>query len=98
VNNYLPQFATLKAMGFTNPYLVGIVLQQAVFVAVLGFVPALVAATGLFRIVGGLSGLVMNLALGRVAEILILTVAMCLFSATFAMWRVLTADPAEVFR
>ena len=41
VSNYLPQFATLKAIGFTDWYLVGVVLQQAVFLSVLGFLPAL---------------------------------------------------------
>jgi putative ABC transport system permease protein len=98
VNNYLPQFATLKAMGVTDWYLVGVVLQQAVFLAVLGFLPALLAAQVLFWIVSSLTGLLMFLTPFRVALILAVTVAMCLISGTIAMRRCLTADPAEVFR
>jgi putative ABC transport system permease protein len=98
VNNYLPQFGTLKAMGFTNRYLVGVVLQQAVFLAVLGFLPALLASQVLFWIVSGLTGLLMFLTPIRIAVILVVTVAMCLISGTIAVRRILTADPAEVFK
>jgi len=98
VNNYLPQFATLKAIGFSDSYLVGVVLQQAVFLSVLGFMPALLAAEVLFRIVSYLTGLLMFLTPPRTAQVLLLTVAMCLISGTIAIRRILTADPAEVFK
>lgn len=98
VSNYLPQFATLKAMGFTSRYLVGIVMQQAVFLAGLAFLPALTAAQVLFWIVGGLTGLLMFLTPWRIAFILVLAVAMCAVSGIIAVRRVMQADPAEVFR
>jgi len=98
VNNYLPQFATLKAIGFSDSYLVGVVLQQAVFLSVLGFMPALLAAEVLFRIVSYLTGLLMFLTPPRTVQVLLLTVAMCLISGTIAIRRILTADPAEVFK
>jgi len=98
VNNYLPQFATLKAIGFNELYLVGVVLQQALFLSVLGFLPALLAAEVLFRIVSGLTGLLMFLTSFRIARVLVLTVAMCLVSGLIAVRRILTADPAEVFK
>jgi putative ABC transport system permease protein len=98
VSNYLPQFATLKAMGFTSIYLVGVVVQQAVFLAVLGFIPAVLAAWGLFGYVGGKTGLVMSLKWGESALVLLLTVGICLGSAFIAVRRVLDADPAEVFK
>ncbi len=98
VSNYLPQFATLKAIGFTDFYLVGVVLQQAVFLSVLGFLPALAAAEILFRIVSYKTGLLMFLTMTRRAVILLVTVAMCLISGSIAIRRILTADPAEVFK
>jgi putative ABC transport system permease protein len=97
VSNYLPQFATLKAIGFTDSYLVGVVLQQALFLSVLGFLPALLAAEALFRVVSGLTGLLMFLTPARIALVLLLTVVMCLISGTIAIRRILTTDPAEVF-
>ncbi len=98
VSNYLPQFATLKAMGFTDWFLVGVVAQQALFLAALGFVPAVAAAQGLSWVVGRLTGLVMVLTLPQASFILALTVAMCLLSAGIALRRAVAADPAEVFR
>lgn len=98
VSNYLPQFATLKAIGFSEWYLVGVVLEQALFLSVLGFLPALLAAWVLFEIVSYETGLLMYLNFPRVGMVLLATVAMCLFSGTIAMRRVLTTDPAEVFK
>jgi putative ABC transport system permease protein len=98
VASYLPQFATLKAMGFTDRYLVGVVLQQGVFLALLGFGPAVGLAWVLFQVVAGLTGLLMFLTPWRIALVLVMTVAMCVAAAVAALKDVLTADPAEVFR
>jgi putative ABC transport system permease protein len=98
VSNYLPQFATLKAIGFTDLYLVGIVLEQAMFLSVLGFLPALLGARFLFWYVSSQTGLLMRMTTMRCAIVLLLTVGMCLISGTLAMRRILTADPAEVFK
>jgi putative ABC transport system permease protein len=94
----LPQFATLKAMGYSDGYLVSVVLQQALFLAVLGFIPAVGAAQVVFWIVARLTGLLLYLTPLRLAFILALTVAMCMTSGIIAVRRVLTADPAEVFK
>lgn len=98
VSSYLPQFATLKAMGFTDRFLVGIVLQQGLYLSLLAFVPGVAAAQVLFWIVGRLTGLLMFLTPGRVVYILGLSVLMCMISGAIAVRRILTADPAEVFR
>ena len=41
VSDHLAEYATLKAMGYTNRYLFGVVLQEAIILAVLGFLPGL---------------------------------------------------------
>jgi len=98
VSNYLPQFATMKAIGFSDFYLVRVVLEQAVFLSVLGFIPALLAANVLCWIVSYLTGLLMYLNVPRAGFVLGVTVAMCLVSGCIAIRRILTADPAEVFK
>ena len=50
VTNHLPQFATMKAMGFTDFYLLRVVLRQAVLLAVLGYVPGSLLAIGFYRV------------------------------------------------
>jgi putative ABC transport system permease protein len=98
VSNYLPQFATLKAIGFTDWYLVGVVLEQALFLSLLGFLPALLAAEILFWFVSSQTGLLMFLTPPRCAFVLVVTVLMCLLSGSIAIRRILTTDPAEVFK
>jgi putative ABC transport system permease protein len=98
VRNYLPQFATMKAMGFTNAFLVGVVLQQSLVLAVLGFIPGLGVAQLLFWIVADLTGLLMKLTVWRAALIFVFTLAMCIASGLIAVRKVVGADPAEVFR
>jgi putative ABC transport system permease protein len=65
---------------------------------VLGFIPAAVAAQVLFSVLSQVTGLVMEFTVFRVGLILALTVAMCMVSGAVAVRRVLTADPAEVFK
>jgi putative ABC transport system permease protein len=98
VRNYLPQFATMKAMGFTNAFLVGVVLQQSLVLAVLGFIPGLGVAHLLFWVVADLTGLLMKLTVWRAAVIFVFTLAMCVASGLIAVRKVVGADPAEVFR
>jgi putative ABC transport system permease protein len=97
VADHLPQFATLKAIGFQNRFLVGVVLSEALFLALAGFLPGLVISGGLYGLVALLTGLPMQFTLGRMAVVLVLTVAMCLLSGLIALRRVIQADPAEVF-
>jgi putative ABC transport system permease protein len=93
----LPEYATLKAMGYSNRFLSGVVLQQAVILAVLGFAPGALAALGLYRVVGRATRLPMELDWERAVTVLLLTVAMCAISGTLALRKVRALDPADVF-
>jgi putative ABC transport system permease protein len=97
INDHLPQFATLKAIGFSNRYLVGVVMREAVLLALLGLVPALLASQAFYSIMIRLSGLHMELTPLRVVLVSGLTIVMCIVSGLIAVGRVIKADPAEVF-
>jgi len=93
----LPQYATLKAIGYRTGYLLRVVLEQAAFNALAGWIPALLVSILLYRIIGRaallplhMTGKIMLVSLG-------LTLGMCLISAAIAAGRVIRADPAEVF-
>jgi putative ABC transport system permease protein len=91
------QYATLKAMGYENAYLVRIVLQQSGFYALAGFLPACLLGACLYQLIGELALLPLRMTFGIVAGTLALTAAMCLLSGVLAVRGVLDADPAEVF-
>ncbi|MEO0825396.1 MAG: ABC transporter permease DevC [Cyanobacteria bacterium J06639_16] len=97
VADHWKEYATLKAMGYTNWFLLGIVVQEALFLSVLGFIPGACVGMLLYRGAGNATGLLFQLTTERVVNILILTFVMCLISAVIAVRKVQAADPAEVF-
>ena len=61
VSDHLAEYATLKAMGYPNRYLFGVVFQEAVILAVLGYVPGLLICLALYRVAGDATRLPMQM-------------------------------------
>ncbi len=97
VANHLPEYATLKAMGYTNRYLWGLVFQQAVMLALLGFAPGLVLSEVLYRLTSYWSNIPIMMDGPRIVWVLVLTVVMCTVSGLAASRKVNSVDPAELF-
>jgi len=97
ISDQLPQYATLKAIGYSTGFLVKVVLQQAVFYALVGYVPAYLLAALLLRLLGELLLLPMRVTLSIMIVSFFLTVGMCVISGLIAVRRVIQTDPAEVF-
>lgn len=97
IADHLPQYATLKAMGYSNRRLVALVLQKGFYLGALGFVPGLVASVGAYAVLQWYSGIRMELTLPRVLLVFAATVAMCLVGAVIAIRGVVEAEPAEMF-
>ncbi len=95
--DFMPEFATLKAMGYPFRYFLGVVIQQALLLALLGFIPGLIASALLYQGIGAWTGLLMRLTVGRSLVVLLLTVSMCVASGFLAIRKVRSADPAELF-
>jgi putative ABC transport system permease protein len=93
----LSQYATLKAMGYRNGYLVRAVLLQAIFYALLGYVPAWILCYFIFKIVGGMVLIPAAMSIELTAVSIALSFGMCVGSALIAVRRVIAADPAELF-
>jgi len=97
VADHWTQYATLKAIGYSDRYLLGVVFQQALLLGVMGFIPGYLIALVLYRVTVNATGLLMQMTLGRGLNILLATVLMCLVSGAIAIRKVQSADPAEVF-
>ena len=93
----LPQYATLKAIGYRTGYLLRVVFEQAAFNALAGWIPALLASILLYRIIGQTALLPLHMTAKIILVSLGLTLGMCMISAAIAVGRVIKADPAEVF-
>lgn len=97
VTDHMPQFATMKAVGFSKKFMVSIVLKEALLLSVLGFFPGLAASFGLYAFIEHFTKIVMTLTVERVVVIFVLTVLMCNIAGILAVRKVLKADPAELF-
>lgn len=97
VTNHLPQYATLKAMGFSDQYLLRVVFSQALMLSVLGYLPGFVLALWLYRVATNAIQMQFSMTAERALFVFALTIVMCVLSAVMAIGKVRSADPAEVF-
>ena len=97
ITRQLPQFATLKAIGYTNRFLNGIVLIEAVLVMLIAFVPALAAALGIYSVIRAQTLLPVSLTVIELGGVFAVTLAMAVVSALLSIGRLRRADPAEIF-
>ena len=97
IRDHLAEYATLKAIGYGNTYLVKVVCRQAVWLGLLGFLPATLFAGLVYWKLSAWTGLPMQMAPHTVGLVLILTLVMCLSSAYLAIRKLFQADPAELF-
>ena len=97
LSDQLPQYATLKAIGYRSGYLLRVVLEQAAFNALAGWIPAWLLSIGLYYVIGRVALLPLQMSVNVTLVSLGLTLGMCLISAMLAVKRVIQADPAEVF-
>jgi putative ABC transport system permease protein len=97
ITKHLKQYATLKAIGYPSRSLFAIVIQEALILAILGYLPGLGIAFGLYAITTQGANIPMVMELSRVVTVLLLTIGMCMFSGLVSVQKAITADPADVF-
>ena len=97
VMNSLPQYATLKAMGYRDSYVISIVIQQSAILALVGFIPGLLLSMGLYSLLATVTKLTVLMTTTRALQVLALTFVMCVGSGTLATRKLVQLDPADVF-
>jgi len=98
VADHLKEFATLKAMGVPDRVVYGIIIQQALLMAVLGYIPSLALCMGLGAWTFATQGITILITPIAAVGIFGITVFMCVGSALFAIQKVTRVDPAIVFK
>ncbi|MEM7594140.1 MAG: ABC transporter permease DevC [Cyanobacteria bacterium P01_A01_bin.83] len=97
VTNHLVEYATLKAIGYANIYFVKLVLEEALLLATLGFIPGLIISVILYEITRNAARLPMTTNIVQILFIFMLTVIMCVISGAIAIRKLNDADPADIF-
>ncbi|MBB3897057.1 FtsX-like permease family protein [Roseococcus suduntuyensis] len=97
VADHLREYATMKAMGYRQGFFLGIIMEQAVVLASLGFIPGSLMAYGLYALLTAVTGIDVLMPPERLLGVFAGTVVMCVASGALATRRLARADPAELF-
>ncbi len=97
ITRQLPQFATLKAIGYSDRYLDGVVLFEAWLIMAVAFVPALGAALAIYALVRAETLLPLSLSVPQLGAVFAITLVMATASAFLSLGGLRRADPAEIF-
>lgn len=97
VSDHLSEYATLKAIGYTQKYLLMVILQEAFLLACLGYVPGWIFAMFLYSRAREATLLPIFMSYGRATTVLTLTIVMCFISGAIAVRKLRSADPADIF-
>ena len=97
VNDHLPEYATFKAMGYENSYLLGVVFEEAIILSLVGFVPSVLISLVLYTLTAGATSMAITMPMARVIVVFILTIFMCNISGAIATRKLQAADPADMF-
>jgi len=97
VGRLLPQFATLKAIGYRDRSLTATVGTMSLLIVIAGFIPALAAALGLYSLIRQETLLPVMMSEMRLLAVFAAALGMAVISALLSVWVLRRADPADVF-
>jgi len=98
VSDHIREFGTLKAMGASAGMIYRVIIEQALWMAVLGYLPATVLCLGLAEWINWQQGTLLLITPTSAIAIFVITIIMCIGSAIFAIQKVNRVDPAIVFK
>ena len=97
IAEHLPEFATLKAMGYSTFYFVWLVIGEGLYLSLIGFIPGAFLSYGLYMLLAYRTGLLMEFRPDVSGIVLLSTIVMCVSSGVFALRKLLLTDPASLF-
>ena len=97
VSEHLAEYATLKAIGYKHNYLLFVVFQQSLILAILGYIPGFIVTVYMYDVAKKATLLPIGMELIRALFVMILTLSMCFISGAIAVKKLKEADPADIF-
>lgn len=90
-------YATLKAIGYANSYLLNVVFQQALILALLAYIPGFILSVALYDFAMQATKLPIMMNYNNALIVLTSTVLICVTSGALAINKLRSADPADIF-
>jgi len=97
IASHLREYATLKAIGYSNGYLARVVMAAALILAVIGFLPGAALCVWLYGVVAEATFLPLTMTPERAGMVFALIFGMCAAAGLLAMRKLRDASPADMF-
>jgi putative ABC transport system permease protein len=97
VSDHLAEYATLKAIGYDDTFVVAIILQESLILALLAFGPSFLLSLGLYSFLARSTSLMVVMTASRAVLVFLFTLAICGISGWLATAKLRRLDPAEIF-
>jgi putative ABC transport system permease protein len=97
ISNRLREFATMKAMGYTDRFIYGVGIKQGLLFSMMGYFPSLALSFVLYRVLRAASGFPVYMDLSRAVFVFCLALGMCAIAAILSLGKIKRADPADLF-
>ncbi len=97
VADHIKEYATFKAIGYPQRFFLSIVFEEAFILGILGFIPGILIAIGLYAVVANVTSLPLAMSGQRAIGVLVATIVMCMISGAIATRRLARANPADLF-
>ncbi len=97
VSDHLGQFATLKAIGFTQQFLQAVILTQAALLSGTGFAAGLILSAIADAYIASATMLPTQIHFVSASLVYLGTVVMCILAGSIAVGRLQAADPAALY-
>jgi putative ABC transport system permease protein len=97
ITRQLPQYAMLKAMGYTDRQLGSTVVTIAIFMSTIGYIPAVVLSILIYWIIGKMTPLPIEMTWTRMITVLLIAWSISILSALISLRVLRRADPVELF-
>ncbi len=97
VADHIREYATFKAMGYAPAFFLGVIVEEALILAILGFIPGVTLSLALYKLVAVATDLPMEMTLSRAVAVMFGTIVACTLSGVIATRRVAKANPADLF-
>ena len=97
VSEHLAEYATLKALGYRHRYLLTVIFQEALILAILGYIPGFFITLAMYQTAQKATNLPIAMEKTRALMVLSLTILICFISGAIAVRKLQEAEPADIF-
>lgn len=97
VSDHIPEYATLKAIGFSDSFFVWIIIQESLILSVLGFIPGAIFSEALYILTRNVANMPTYMSLTNLLIVFAFSLSMCVIAGLLATKKLRRANPADIF-